>query len=77
MGSLLENRDEGQASIEWKAGIDGQRTPLVLGFEQIPGWRHIPHRIVPVPRRDQTPNDESRKVDKSKGQDIPEASGEF
>jgi hypothetical protein len=29
-------RDEGQASIEWKAGIDGQRTHLVLGFEQIP-----------------------------------------
>ena len=35
MGSLIENRDEDQASIEWKIGIDGQRTHFDLGFEQI------------------------------------------
>jgi hypothetical protein len=28
--------DEDQASIEWKIGIDGRRTHLDLGFEQIP-----------------------------------------
>ena len=33
---------EGQASIEWKAGTDGQRTHLVLGFEQNPHIRMTP-----------------------------------
>jgi len=32
--------------LEWKAGIDGQRTHLVLGFEQIPGRRGSPLRFV-------------------------------
>ena len=39
-GSLL--RDDGQASIEWKAGIDGERTHFDLGFEQIPFSRGRP-----------------------------------
>ncbi len=39
-GSLF--RDDGQASIEWKAGIDGKRTHLALGFEQIPSARGRP-----------------------------------
>lgn len=28
--------DEGQASIEWKTGLDRRRAPLALGFEQNP-----------------------------------------
>lgn len=34
MGSLI--RDDGQASFEWKTGIDGERTHFASGFEQIP-----------------------------------------
>ena len=64
--------------LEWKAGIDGKRTHLDLGFEQIPGQRapSLTGSCIRVTRRDQTPlqnqhpKDQMAKVQSSRANGI-------
>ena len=50
MGSPI--RDDGQASIEWKAGIDGGRAPLVIFGVSSKVRREAVEAVSPATRRD-------------------------